>query len=242
MAWGGSQLAGGWVLRGSKASLSGKQLGGLALVRGGSHLGLDVGFGQLSATVSGGHRDGRGTLGTSWGAGRRWIQTRRGGGAEEPRGSPGPSCCCSSGSSVRVMPSLRWPSPFHVSPPLGHPESHGVLLCWLPARGPSSSPHMQAYGLPAGRSAGASSGSGGPCSPSPTLPACAVHPRIWPYILSVWHFVRGLEVASGWASAPRGSRPMGAPSPRGPAGPPPVMSFNKHSEGFFSMELSPGFP
>lgn len=28
---------------------------------------------------------------------------------------------------------------------------------------------------------------------------------------------------------------MGAPSPRGPAGPPPVMSFNKHSEGFFSM-------
>ena len=35
---------------------------------------------------------------------------------------------------------------------------------------------------------------------------------------------------------------MGAPSPRGPAGPPPGMSFNKHSEGFFSMELSPSFP
>ena len=48
-----------------------EQLGGLVPVRGGSHLGLDVGFGQLSATVSGGHRDGRGALGTSWGAGRR---------------------------------------------------------------------------------------------------------------------------------------------------------------------------
>ena len=108
-----------------------EQLGGLVPVRGGSHLGLDVGFGQLSATVSGGHRDGRGALGTSWGAGRRWVQTRRGGGAGEPRGSPAPSCCCSSGSPVRVTPSPRWPSPFRVSPPLGHPESHGVLLCWL---------------------------------------------------------------------------------------------------------------
>ncbi|CAI9175019.1 unnamed protein product [Rangifer tarandus platyrhynchus] len=36
-----------------------------------------------------------------------------------------------------------------------------------------------------------------PCNPSPIPPACAVHPYIWPCILSIWRFVHRLEAASG---------------------------------------------
>lgn len=47
-----------------------EQLGGLVPVRGGSHLGLDAGFGQFRPQ-SPEDTDGGGALGTSWGAGRR---------------------------------------------------------------------------------------------------------------------------------------------------------------------------
>lgn len=144
----------------------------------------------------------------------------------------------------------RWPPPFHLSPSPGHPEPLGGLPCWLPApppaqtHGHTASLLADALGAPVGLGAD-SRGLAlrrSPCNPSPIPPACTIHPYIWPCVLSIWSFVRRLEAASGWAGAPRGSRPVGAPSPRGPAGPPPVMSFNKPSEGFFSMELSPGFP
>ena len=100
----------------------------------------------------------------------------------------------------------RWPPPFH----LPAPEPLGGLPCWFPAPPPAQTRGHKAS-LLADELGADSRGLAlrSPCNPSPIPLACAVHPYIWPCILSIWRFVRRLEAASGWAGAPRGSRPVG---------------------------------